>query len=584
MSSITTSSITSSTLTATMAWEFWSLGRARILSALFGIACLNALYYHLATSITESLPIEVQENLFLATFFTDITLIVLNLLLMSRDAASKSGMELEPRVFLLPLPTWRLVLSKMLFPVAAAGALWVAISALTLAVASSGATIEGWPMLGPALAASTLTAWGLAVFWLPLRPRPLKSLVVTAVLVGLMVWTVLRFDDDGAVGGIRLWTSVTPQELATFAVLLLAAYATAVFGTIRARRGGTVGFSNLAVVLEEALSRLWRRGADGPFSSPAAAQVWFEWRQKGWVIPSCVGCGLIATAVMAGRGGNADAVLPALSKVLLMVLCVAPPMVGCLIGRFSPSSREASIDLFRASRPMSDTALANAILKVGALSLAVTWAVALATVAAILGVLDLLGNGGQLERGRAMVQALAESAGRTDVALGLAGLLVVSWANMALVAVVFLVGRNSVVLGLFLLPYVLGLGVLIFQRTLPSEVISTLLGAASWALGAGALVLTVTAFVAARRKRLIGRRLPWLCAGFWLVAGLLLAWRQADWLGRILDSGSAWNVPSSCSVRASWPSSSHRWRWRRWRWRRTGTVDRVLGLNPSTWG
>lgn len=524
------------TITATMAWEFWSLARIRIVAGLLGIGCLNALYYHLATLFSESLPEEAQINLFLATFFTNITLIVF-ILLRSRDADARSGMALDTRAFLLPLPTWQLVLSKMFFPAAAAGLLWIAVSTLTLAVTSSGATGENWPLLGPALAAAMLTAWGLAIYWLPMRPRPLKWLVATALLLGPIAWTVLRFGGLTS-GPPSLWSAVTVQEGAALAAFLLAAYAVAVFGTVQARRGVTLGFSHLDDVAD-GLSRRLPRTVSGTFRSPATAQLWFEWHQKGWMIPLYAACGLLTMAIMAGYAGGTAAILPALSKIVVFFLFAAPPMTGCLMGRFSQSSRESAIDIFRAARPLSDTTFANAILKVGALSLVATWAATALTFAAILGVLDLLGEGGQLAAAWQMLRGRAEATGWTGIAVSLAGLLIVSWTNMALVTSAFLTGRNKVVAALVFVPYGVGVTAFIGFKMLGSEAISILFIAGSWLFSSAALALTIVAFAAARKRRLIGRQLPVVALAFGLAVGLGFAWAKADQVASIIRTGVA---------------------------------------------
>lgn len=520
------------TITATMAWEFWSLARVRILSALLGVGCLNALFYLLATRLLGAVPATAHRNLFFVIFFTDVLLIVL-ILLRSRDADSRNGTELDTRAFLLPLPTWKLVLFRMSFPVMAAGVLWVATSALTLAVVPRGAVGESWPLLGPALVAAMFTAWGLAIFYFPLRPKPLKVLAGFAVLVGLIIWTV-----QGSAEGARTWSSVTAEEAAAVAAFLLAAYALAVIGAGRARRGVTLGFSNV-VEVADAWSYRWRAAVRGAFRSPTTAQIWMEWRQKGWILPSISAGLLLALAVLGGRTGHVERVLMPLSILFVFLLFYTPPLMGCLMGRFQQTSRDASIDVFRASRPLGDTALAHVVLTAAALGLVATWGVMVLTGTAILGVLDLVGDGGLLERAWGGVHGAATALGPADTLLVVAGFLVFSWANMALVASAFLTGRNKVVAALVFGPYGLGGGAFVIFSVLGEEAIGGLFVVLSWILSVAALVLTVAAFVAARRRRLIGERLPWVALALTLAAGWGFAWGAADRVTSILESGVA---------------------------------------------
>lgn len=519
------------TITATMAWEFWSLARVRILSALLGIGCLNALFFHLVNRFLGGVPETAHRNFYLVVFSTNVFLIVL-ILLRSRDADSRNGTELDTRAFLLPLATWRLVLFKMSFPVLAAGLLWMAISTLTLAVVPRGAVGESWPMLGPALVAAMFTAWGLALLYLPLRPKPLKALTGFAAVMGLVTWTVRSSE------GVKTWTSGATWDSATVLALLLAAYATAVFGTFWARRGVTLGFSNL-LGAADAWSYRWRRAVRGAFRSPATAQIWMEWRQKGWILPAISAGLLLALAILGGRTGHVERVLTPLSILFVFLLFYTPPLMGCLMGRFQQTSRDASIDVFRASRPLGDTALANVVLTAAALGLAATWGVMVLTGTAILGVLDLVGEGGQLERAWRMVKGAAVAIGPTDMVLVAAGFLVLTWANMALVASAFLTGRNKVVAALVFVPYGLGGGAFIVFNALGEEAIGGLFVVAAWILSAAALILTVAAFAAARRRRLIGERLPWVALALALAAGWGFAWGGGDRVLVIVESGVA---------------------------------------------
>ena len=519
-----------------LATEFWSLGRARILSALVGISCVNALYYHLATSVSSSLPPEVQQNLFFATFFTDITLIVLNLLLLSRDTGSSQGVELETRAFLLPIPTHQLVFLKMLFPAITAGALWVAISAFTLTVTSEGATGDSWPFFGPAMVAATLTVWGLALFWFPLRPLGLKILTFISVPAALLIGMVMHLDSRITTGSAR-WGWLTAGEFLTLLGLIAMAYALGVFGVSRARCGLTLGFPSFA----ELADRLGSRGrwVGGSFRSPQTAQIWFEWRQKGWIIPAHVGFGLLFTAALIARKGEAEAVLPALLKLLVFCFFLVPPMMGCLIGRFHQSSTNAEMDLFRASRPLSDTTFAGILLKVGALSLLATWVTSILTTLTVIAALDAMSSVGQLDRAWQMVQVLTQGMGWSGIVLRLAGLVVVSWMNMALVASIFLTGRNKVVTALVFVPYGFGLTAFLVFKTLGAEAISGLVVAGAWSFSVAALVTTVLAFIAARRRRLLARWIPALALGIAIMVGSGVAWHQADRIRVLLESSFA---------------------------------------------
>lgn len=524
-----------------MAWEFWSLSRFRLIAAWIGLGAMNALFYHLVSMNSDSLPAAAQLNLFVAIFFSD-TILIVFFLILSREF--DHGKALDARAFLLPLPTWQLVLSKMIFPAAAASVLWLGVSAITRAVTPGAVTGEHWPMLGPALVAAMFTTWGLALFWLPLRPKALKLLVAIGLLAGPMTWTAGRFSDDSLDQANTMWVSPTLDELGALALFLLAGYVMAVFGAARARQGASLGFSGLLDLFDAdrrvgsrsgTESRAQARRSHSDFRSPQSAQTWFEWRQKGWVIPLLACLGLFTLAFLAG----VDSFLMVLPKGLKFFSLLMPVMIGCMMGRFSQSSHEASIDVFRASRPLRDTHLAHSILKAGGLSLLATWVAALAAFVVILAGFDLAGAGDQLRQGGALLRAAVADSGWTDVLLGLAGFLLVSWTNMALVTSIFLTGRNKLIATLVFFPYALGAAAFAGFKFLQPETITRLFIVAAWSLSVASLLGTAVAFLVARRRGLISRRLPGLALAAWLAACLVMGWQAGDQVRSALESGTA---------------------------------------------
>ena len=172
------------------------------------------------------------------------------------------------------------------------------------------------------------------------------------------------------------------------------------------------------------------------------------------------------------------------------------------------------------------------------MSLLATWVVSIAMSASILGALDLFADGGgRLEAAWLAVQHTVESSGVVDVLFVTFELLIINWANMALVATVFLTGRNGLVVFLCVVPYVFGVLFLIFHKTIGLDMLATLFTAGSWGFSFGALALTIAAFILARRRGLIDGRLQAVAFGLWLTAGVAFAWRGADRVSTIIESG-----------------------------------------------
>ena len=530
------------TMVLALAWAYWQKNRVKLISTMLGLACMDALFYRMASWGQDSLGLGAQQNLFAAIFFTNVLMIGLSII-RSHEADAAHGLELDPRSFLLPLPTWKLVLSKLFFPAASAGLIWIGISLLTLAVTPRSFTGDTWPFLGPALVASTYTAVGLAIAWLPLRPKPVKGILAVTVFI---VFFQSRF---GAAHSDRIWEPATPTELGALALFLSFACATALLGASLARRGAVLGFQDIGRWSDRITAKP-RKHVSGSFRSPLTAHIWLELRQKGWILPFYLVCILTVMSILVGRSSaGVELIWPYQSALLTVLFYAGPTMVGCLLGRFNQSSREASIDVFRASRPLSDQGIAYSVLAAGGLNIAAIWLAAAVAIVVILGTVDLfLGGGGQLANTWAQVKAPYLELGWMESAFRVAGNLLFSWVNMALVATVFLTGRNKIVAMLIFLPYLAGGTSLIVFAIMGSEAVANFFVAGSWAVGTGGLVLTVAAFWAAARRRVITQRLMLFAGVFWLVAVVAYLAIQADKIRAILASGFAVEITPLVTV------------------------------------
>lgn len=514
----------------------------RLVSATLGLACLNALSYELVTPGGTPLPPSAQVNLLFVTLVIDTSLIVM-LLFRSRDDDGLDGASIGARAFLLPLPTWQVVLARISLPAITAAGLWVALSGLVLALTPRSATGETWPLLGPALVASVASAWSLALFALPLRPRVLRGILATGTFLFLGSWTLERFGGDGgALAGP--WDSPTPGELGFLAGLLLVAYGTALLGTRTARRGGVFRITPPAAI-PEFLRRSEHRTST--FRSPLEAQVWFEWRGRGRTVP-LVAFGIL---LLAGLGnawsGRTELLGTWLLGVTKILLVLAPLMIGCVMGRLGTTGRHVAIDTFRGSRPLGNADLTRAVLTAGSRSLLCTWFVIAATVLALCGVADALAGTSTLsDLGAWSAAGWSTSEAAAMLALGL----LASWGNMAAVATVFLTGRKQVIVALVFLPYLLGLSSVFAFGFLETETVSK---AFLWVAGALSLLLPVGAaavFVRAWRKRLIGLRGTFVAVSLWAGCCLLLLWHEHDRVRGVLDSGYAVELASLALVPA----------------------------------
>jgi hypothetical protein len=256
----------------------------------------------------------------------------------------------------LPLPTLALAGWPMLWGSAAMVLVWLALAWGALRPYGFNVPL-GWPALLLALS----LAWLQAIIWTPF-PLPWVRAVLFFPLAGFLVFVpmaLLAFDVSAMFGCILL------------AVLLPAAYLTAIHGVSRARRGEN----------EHWVRPAWLRWPRTrmhplpPFTSAERAQLWFEWRRCGPAFPLAVAFSSLfwfpfVFSVVLPNGG-----LPTAAAILFIFLLALAAMCGALLGRLPGREQTRAVSSFLATRPLSDGALLRAKFKVAALSTLAGWVV-----------------------------------------------------------------------------------------------------------------------------------------------------------------------------------------------------------------
>jgi hypothetical protein len=263
-------------------------------------------------------------------------------------AAAASGYP--RRSFTLPLPTAALVGWPMALGAAAAALSWLALAGLVWR--PLGVPVPLW---WPALFCAGFLAWLQVLTWWPFPLPLLRILVAVPVLSGLVVAAIY--------GG----SNAVPQPLllAGSAALLPAAYALAVVGVARARRGDGAAWRWAPARPSPARAA---PAAAPPFASPAAALFWIEWQRNGFVLPGMVGMisvTQLALLVVAGDTGEAARILCFLPAYPAFLAAMA----GGTFGGVHPWSRGGvPIPAFVAARPVLTADLVVAKLRAAALS------------------------------------------------------------------------------------------------------------------------------------------------------------------------------------------------------------------------
>jgi hypothetical protein len=345
-----------------------------------------------------------------------------------------------PRLFALPLRTSLLVAWPMLYGTMAAALLWLGLSWLILAPCGLVSAVVWWPAL---LLAACLACFQ-AVCWTLVRSPLLRLVVAILGLPSLALGAVLvlaKYD-------IR----VTPTQVTLILCAVIgAAYAVAVAGVARDRRGDRLGWAWLGRLLLRAVPR--GLGRERPFASPAAAQRWLEVRQHAWVLPAFVGL-FVAMLFWATALPLSPAEVARVAAAIVGVPCLLAFFLGFGMGKTSFWARDLRLSSFTAAGPLTCAELAGAKLFAAGLSALATWGLLL-VLSPVWAVVS-----GNVEVVRALGHALFHNQPAWKLGLlvpaALAGLVGLTWLQLVAGLCLSLTGRAAVVNGVGLLYVAVG--------------------------------------------------------------------------------------------------------------------------------
>ena len=261
------------------------------------------------------------------------------------------------RMFTLPVTNAALVGWPMLYGTVAMAMLWLAVRLL-------GAWPSGvdMPVIWPALLGAAFLAWTQALMWMPYALPGLRVIVIILWLVVLDVVFFVAVD----------FRVPEPVILALLAPQVPLAYLVARVAVARARRGDTPDWRGIFSSRARIRNLLPRRRDH--FSSPAGAQVWFEWRRHGRSLPALLAILLpFQLSLLFVVSNNPVLVF----ETVLGVLLTPPILAAFIAATVSRSSTDGSdsyeLTPFMATRPLSSASLINAKLGATIRSTLVSW-------------------------------------------------------------------------------------------------------------------------------------------------------------------------------------------------------------------
>ena len=418
------------------------------------------------------------------------------------------------RMFTLPVTTPALAGWPMLFGTAAMASLWLV--AASFVRWSWGLDL---PLIWPALLGAVFLAWTQALTWMPYGLPGLR--------IGFAVLWLAALD---AAVFLAVQLKVPEHRMvALLAPQLPLAYLAACFAVARARRGDVPDWRGVFARIGRVVHLLSPR--QHRFASPTRAQVWFEWRQQGRVLPGLVGILLPFELGLLYLARHEPPVLVELT--LLGVLLTPPFMAGFTAATAGKADREggdSSGMTLMATRPLTCAALVAAKLRAAIWSTLAAWLLVLVAVPlALSGTWPLVADGVSkaieaVGRPRAIVIAL----------VGFAGLLASTWKQLVQSLCIGLTGRSwvvrtSVLVRLSLLVIVWPIGDWLIGN---GKVLAALWDTWPWVLALLACFkLSAAAWVAQRlhRSQLLSERSLVAGAALWL-AGVLSLYGLLVWL------------------------------------------------------
>jgi hypothetical protein len=278
---------------------------------------------------------------------------LLSIFVYAESAPGGKAAGFPARLFTLPVRTGLLVAWPMLYGTVTAALLWLGLSWLVLVPCGGWRAVVWWP----ALLLAAYLAWSQAVCWTLVRAPLLRLVAVLLVLPNVFLSAVLVW------ATYNLEVTIAQVNLGLCA-LIGTAYAVAVAGVARDRRGDRLGWAWLGRLLLRAVPR--RPGRARPFASPPA-QRWLEVRRHAWLLPAFVGC-FLALLFWATAFPLGPAEVARVAAAVVGFPAVLAFFVGFGMGKTSFWARDLGLSSFMAARPLTCAALADAKLHAAGLS------------------------------------------------------------------------------------------------------------------------------------------------------------------------------------------------------------------------
>lgn len=338
-------------VTLAILWEFWRCGRAVFLTVLLTVVAFAS--FPIFRNCSGDLRPDTDLRLIQIVHFLAVVLQVL-----AFPSAVLIAQGQPSRHYARPISTSQIVSCYLLV-----GALVSAGFSLTANGLLNFIFGVNWPFLGPALVVAATTVVLQGATWFA-RGIPSLQAVSGAMAFFLPIFW-FRSRMEAFTSTQHFWTSLSPEDFRAIAAFGGTGVVMALIAIARDRRGDTLRWLRIQELVDGLAARF---SADARFRGPVHAQLWFEWRQKGWWLPTAMISALLLVLLLWAW----DRRLDLLQNGLLVVACtlvVAGIAAGVVLGKYNRKPGRYEMGTFLATRPISDAGITGSTLITGALSL-----------------------------------------------------------------------------------------------------------------------------------------------------------------------------------------------------------------------
>ena len=340
-----------------MTWEMLKRGRWNLIAFAFAA---NLLHLILLTGL--------QHDGALDTFGSGLSvmhLVLIQINVLIFGIALFDALGPPSRLYALPIRTEALVAWQMLMAMVVMALESLASTALLNAVFGL-----NWPLWGPTLYAVAGVAANLAALWFT-EKSGWFPIAVGFVGVVLGLWLKSRYGPMFSEPE-HMWLEVTPMEVLTLFIFAGLSYYAAIIGVARHRCGESLPSLGIIAMFERVFDPPPDVGP--PFSTPLQAQVWFEWRKKGWALPVVVVFGMfIGLSVWGVFNRELNDLFEGF--VAGGAILTLMGFLGLFLGAVGPNDSTFDIGHFQATRPLTNSEISQTVLKVMARSVLIAWTI-----------------------------------------------------------------------------------------------------------------------------------------------------------------------------------------------------------------